>query len=115
MEVVVFDVSLHVVTLHEGVVLLAAIARVGTHFLSKSAISVVEGIKEWFHRPRVVGIVEQGEVGDKLVLGTYLQVIARLGLPVVHCILLHAHKGGVRIGLAAGVALTQRLNMCVVF
>ena len=43
-----------------------------------------------------------------------MQVIARLGLPVVHGILLHAHEGRIGIGLAVGVAFAQSLKVIVI-
>ena len=54
------------------------------------------------------------EVGDELVLRAYLQVVARLGLPVVHRVFLHPHESGVGIGLAAGVAPVHRFEAAVV-
>ena len=59
-------------------------------------------------------IGEKAEVGDELVLRAYLQVVARLGLPVVHRVFLHPHESGVGIGLAAGVAPVHRLEAAVV-
>ena len=62
-------------------------------------IAVEERSHEWDERERVGRIGEQGKVGDELVFRDYLEIITRLGLPIVHRILLHTHKGGVRIGL----------------
>ena len=68
-------------------------------------VSVREGVEERNHGSRIVGIVEEAEVGDELVLCANLQIIAGFGLPVVHSILFHAHEGGVIISLAVGIAL----------
>ena len=113
-EVVVLDVRLHAVRLHESVVLLAAVARVRTDLTSHAGIPGGKGAEEGPHRERVPRIGEEAEVGDELVLRAYLQVVARLGLPVVHRVFLHPHESGVGIGLAAGVAPVHRLEAAVV-
>ena len=113
-EVVVLDVGLHVVRLHESVVLLAAIARVGADLAGHAGIPEGKGAEEGSHRERVPRIGEKAEVGDELALRAYLQVVARLGLPVVHRVLLHPHERGVGIGLAAGVAPVKLLQVAVI-
>lgn len=62
-------------------------------------IAVEERFHEWDEGERVGRIGEQGKVGDELVFRGYLEIITRLDLPVVHYLLLHTHKGGVRVGL----------------
>ena len=59
----------------------------------------------------VGGPPEDAVVGDELVLGGYLHVVSRLGLPVVHRVLLHVHEGRVSIGLAVAVPLAQGLQL----
>ena len=98
-ETVVLDVGLHASLVHEAVVLFRAIARVGDRDRGQVSVTVEEGVEERYARECVCGIGEQGEVGYELVLGRELQVVARLGLAVVHRVLLHAHERGVGISL----------------
>ena len=72
------------------------------------AVTLHEGIAERDEGQRVSGIGEEGEVRDELVLRSDLQVVAGLGLSVVHRILLHAHEGGIGVRLAEGVSLAER-------
>ena len=66
------------------------------------------------HGERVAGVGEQAEVHQELVLGGDLQVVAGLGLPVVHRVLLHAHERGVLVRLGHRVAFAQLLKAPVV-
>ena len=113
-EIVVFHVCLHVVGLHERVVLFTSIACIGTAFPGQAVVTVGIGGEERDHRKRVRGIGEEHVVGDELVLGAYLQVVGGLGLSVVHRILLQAHEGGIGIGLGVGVALAHRFQVLVI-
>ena len=113
-EVVVLDVRLRTVGVHKVVVLLAAVSGVGADLLGHVPVPVGEGLQERYHRERVGGVGEEVEVGDELSLRAYLQVVPRLGLPVVHRILLHAHERRLRVGLAVGVALAKRVKVPVV-
>ena len=111
MEVVVLDVGLHAVRLHESVVLLAAVARVRADLARHAGIPGGKGAEEGPHRERVPRIGEEAEVGDELVLRAYLKVVAWLNLPVVHRVLLHPHERGVGVSLAVGVATAKLLQM----
>ena len=73
-EVVVLDVGLQAVRLHESVVLLAAVARVRADLAGHAGIPGGKGVEEGPHRERVPRIGEEAEVGDELVLRAYLQV-----------------------------------------
>jgi len=113
-EEVVLDVCLYAVRFHEGVVLLASISGVRTSLLGVVTVPVGEGGKEGYHGERVRRIGEEAEVGDELALGSYLQVVPRLGLSVVHGVLLHAHKRCIRVGLAVGGAFAQRFQVLII-
>jgi hypothetical protein len=52
-------------------------------------------------------VVRAAVVGDELIVGGYLGIVCRLELPVEHVVFLHAHEGGVRIGLRVTVASLQ--------
>ena len=64
---------------------------------------------------RIRGVPVHLHVHYILVLGSYLYVVPRLRLPVVHRILLHAHERGVRIRLGIAVARTEGFYMLLVF
>lgn len=113
-EEVVLDIGLDAQACHERVVLLAAVAGIGADFLGKVSVSLMEGAEERYHGKRVGAAVVEAIVDDELVLRRYLQVVAGFGLPVVHGILLHAHEGRVRVGLAVGVAPAERLKTVVI-
>ena len=98
-EAVVLDVGVNPGFVHEAVVLFGAVAGVGDHRPRHTPVTVLERVEERDEREGVGRIGEQGEVGDELVFGRDLQVVARLGLAVVHCVLLHAHERGVGVGL----------------
>ena len=72
-------------------------------------------VEERDHGKRVSGRLEQAEVKDELVLRPQLQVIARLGLPVVHGVLLHAHERGVMVGFRIGVAAVKDAQLFIIF
>ena len=88
-EAVVFDVGLHAGLVHEAVVLFGAIAGVGDGDRWQMSVSAEKRVEERYERECVGGIVEEGEVGDELIFGRDLQIISRLGLTVVHRVLLH--------------------------
>ena len=79
-EAVVFDVSLHAGLVHKAVVLFRTVAGVGDRDRGQTAVTVEEGVEERYERERVGGIGEQCEVGDELILGGELKVVAGLGL-----------------------------------
>lgn len=54
------------------------------------------------------------EIGYELILCRYLQIVSRLGLPVVHGIFLHTHECRVLIRFGIGVALAQFFQMIIV-
>ena len=55
-----------------------------------------------------------GVMRNELVLRGYLHVVARLGLPVVHRVFLHAHERGIVVGLAVAVPLPEDLQLVLV-
>ena len=114
-EVVVFDVGCDAVGLHVVVVGLAAVAGVGGAGLGIGAGELFAVVEEGWQRECVGGVGVEGVVGDKLVLGAYLQVVARLELPVPHVVLLHVLEGGVVVGLGVGVAIAHNLQVLLVF
>ena len=71
-------------------------------------------VEEGWQRECVGGVGVEGVVGDKLVLGAYLQVVARLELPVPHVVLLHVLEGGVVVGPGVGVALAHNLEVFLI-
>ena len=62
-------------------------------------VSVGKRVEERYERESVGGIGEQCVIGDELVFGGYLQIVAWLGLAVVHRVLFHAHERRVGVGL----------------
>lgn len=113
-EAVVFDVGLHSGLVHEAVVLFRAIAGVGDGDRGQVLVTAKERAKERYQREGIGGIGKQGEVGDELVLGGDLKVVAGLGLSVVHRVLLHPHERGVGVCLRHGVALAYLLQAAVI-
>ena len=79
------------------------------------AVTLHEGVAERNEGQRVRGIGEEGEVRDELVLRSDLQVVAGLGLSVVHRILLHPHECGIMVCLGIRVAVTQYPKVAVIF
>ncbi len=71
-EVVVLDVGLHAVRLHESVVLLAAVARVRADLAGHAGIPGGEGVEEGPHRERVPRIGEEAEVSSMAVFSSTL-------------------------------------------
>ena len=67
--------------------------------MGRTAIPVWEGLQERYHGQCVRRIGEECKIGNELVLGTDLKVVAGLRLAVAHGILLHPHKSGVLVGL----------------
>ena len=98
-ETVVLDISLHSGLVHEAVVLFRTIAGVGDCDRGQMAVTAEERVEERYEGECVGGIGEQREVGDELIFGRDLKVVAGLGLSIVHGVLLHAHECGIRVGL----------------
>ena len=115
MEAVVLDVGLHAGLVHEAVVFLGAISRVGNRHRGEMPVTAEEGVEKRYERESVGRIGVQGEVGDELVLGGELQIVSGLGLAVVHRVLFHAHERGVGVGLRHGVAFLHLLQTAVIF
>ena len=113
-EVAVLDVGCDAVGFHVVVVGLAAVTRVGGAGFGVGAGELFAVVEEGGQREGVGGVGVEGVVGDKLVLGPYLQVVARLELPVPHVVLLHVLEGGVVVGPGVGVALTHNLKVLLV-
>ena len=98
-ETVVFDIGLYAGLVHETVVLFGAISGVGDGDRWQMCVTVKKRVEERYERECIRRIGEQCKVGDELVLGGDLQVVAGLGMAVVHGIFLHAHESGIRVGL----------------
>ena len=114
-EPVVFHVGLNAVVFHEFVVLFAAVARVGTYLLGQLAPTRLVKGEEGRKGRRVHRVPVESEVGDVLILCSYLKIIAGLGLAVVHRVLLHAHERGVRVGLGVAVAGAHSVQLIFIF
>ncbi len=101
-------------SVHERVVLLTTISGVRTDLLTLTAVSVTERCNIRDESTLIGGPPEDTVVGYELVLGGYLDVVAGLGLSVVHRILLHAHESGVGVGLAIAVPFTKSIELVFV-
>ena len=114
-EPVVFDIGGDAGLLHETVVLLRAVAGIGDDRARQPVVTAGKRAEGGYQGERVAGVLEQAEVKDELVFRPYLQVVARLGLPVVHRVLLHAHERGVGVGFGVGVAAAEDAQFPVIF
>src|SRR5574344_37915 len=91
MKEVVFDKGLYPVLLHKPIVLLRTITGICNSGTGKSVIALSKGIKERNKRECIRWIWKESEIGNKLILCCYLQVVSGFGLTIVHGVFLHAH------------------------
>ena len=115
MEHVVLDIRGDAIAEHVLVVLFAAVAGVGAHLTVLFPVPGLERVKEGDESPLVCRSPEDVVIGDELVLGGYLDIVSRLGLSVVHRVLLHPHESGVRVGFAEAVLFPQSFQLLLVF
>ena len=102
---VVFDERLNAFLFKVGVVFLTAIGTVGNGVLGLlSAALPFRFFHVRDHATRVAGPLMHAEPHHKLLLGTRLDIVARLQLPVFHVIFFHPHEGRIVIRFSIAVA-----------
>lgn len=113
-EHVVLDIGIYPVALHVRIVRFVAVAGVRHDLITLRPVPLPEGVQERYHRPQVRRSPVDAVVGYELVLRGYLDIVSRLGLTVVHRVLLHPHESRVRVRLAVAVPLAHDLQITLV-